>query len=283
MIRIQPELLATASFDLSVNFGPSLSFPVDSSGNPSFISFWGASRDGGRRGHEGVDIKAKFRTPALAAATGYARPADNRLGGKVVFLADRQNGVSLYYAHLDSQTVGSGMHVNTGDTIGLIGNTGNAKGTTPHLHFGIYTTGGAINPLAFIEPNNSKPPEIKAAEPATKTVVSSRTITATTELNQQKISIRPGTPLRILATRANQYRVMLPDEEMVYVQAQDTKQGSGQKKIAGEDLILLESPSSGGQPKMKIPKGEAYTIIGHYGPYVFTEFEDVTGWIEEGD
>lgn len=186
MLRLQPELLASAGVELSVNFGPSLAFPVDSSGNPTFISYWGASRDAGKRNHEGVDIKAKFRTPALAAAAGYARPADNRLGGKVVFLSDRENGVSLYYAHIDSQTVGSGMYVKTGDTIGLIGNTGNARGTVPHLHFGIYTTGGAINPIVFIEPNKKKPPEIEVADPANFTAVSNRTLQRKSRIQQRK-------------------------------------------------------------------------------------------------
>lgn len=39
-----------------------------------------------------------------------------------------------------------------GDTLGLVGNTGNAKTTAPHLHFGIYKSGqGAINPLPFVK------------------------------------------------------------------------------------------------------------------------------------
>jgi len=61
-------------------------------------------------------------------------------------------GKSLYYAHLDSILVPTGKKVIIGDTLGLVGNTGNARTTVPHLHFGIYKSGqGAINPLPFVK------------------------------------------------------------------------------------------------------------------------------------
>ena len=87
---------------------------------------------------------------------GFARKVDNALGGKTVFISNPKRQFSLYYAHLDSQTVTNGQYVHQGDTVGFIGNTGNARGTVPHLHFGIYTQYGAINPLAFIQPNNKE-------------------------------------------------------------------------------------------------------------------------------
>ncbi len=59
------------------------------------------------------------------------------LGGKQVWLRDTKRGQSLYYAHLDSIAKTSGS-VKTGDTLGFVGNTGNARTTPPHLHFGIY-------------------------------------------------------------------------------------------------------------------------------------------------
>src|SRR5690606_15195201 len=66
---------------------------------------------------------------------------DNRLGGKVVWLANSKLGHSQYYAHLDSQLVEAGQQVNMGDTLGLIGNSGNSITTAPHLHCGIYKLG----------------------------------------------------------------------------------------------------------------------------------------------
>ncbi|RYY98431.1 MAG: M23 family metallopeptidase, partial [Chitinophagaceae bacterium] len=57
----------------------------------------------------------------------------------------------LYYAHLDEQRVRPGQHVAAGDILGLVGNTGNARHTPAHLHFGIYTAGGAVDPFPFID------------------------------------------------------------------------------------------------------------------------------------
>ena len=72
------------------------------------------------------------------------------VGGKVVWLRDTF-GNSLYYAHLDSQAVSSGMRVDVGDTLGFVGNTGNARTTPPHLHFGVYRRGeGPVDPYWFV-------------------------------------------------------------------------------------------------------------------------------------
>jgi Membrane proteins related to metalloendopeptidases len=48
--------------------------------------------------------------------------------------------------------VASGAHVETGDILGFVGNTGNARTTPPHLHFGIYTGSGPVNPAPFLGP-----------------------------------------------------------------------------------------------------------------------------------
>jgi peptidoglycan LD-endopeptidase LytH len=164
LIRIQPELLRSGRYTLSVTREPLLSFPVQGRTSRQISSFWGANRDGGRRSHEGVDIFAPRGTPALAPVAGYARVGTNNLGGNTVFLRDQEHGLNLYYAHLDNWNVTQGQRVQPGDTVGFIGNTGNARTTGPHLHFGIYESGtGAIDPLPFIriglgEPKQTLPP-----------------------------------------------------------------------------------------------------------------------------
>lgn len=152
LIRIQPELLRSGRYTISVTRDPLLAFPVKGRNSKQISSFWGANRDAGRRSHEGVDIFAPRGTPALAAIDGYvSRVGTNNLGGNVIFLSDQSHGINLYYAHLDSFNVAQGKHVQLGDTLGFVGNTGNARTTAPHLHFGIYESGtGAINPLPFI-------------------------------------------------------------------------------------------------------------------------------------
>lgn len=72
------------------------------------------------------------------------------LGGKQIWLLDDLISSSHHYVHLDSQLVRSGQRVKRVDAIGLVGNTGNVRTTAPHLHFGIYKSGGAVDPRPYI-------------------------------------------------------------------------------------------------------------------------------------
>lgn len=152
LIRIQPELLRSGSYSLTITREPVLAFPVQGRDSRQISSYFGVSRDGGRRRHEGVDIFAPRGTPAVASVDGVISGiGTNKLGGNVVFLADNDRAIRLYYAHLDHWNVTNGQRVSIGDTVGFVGNTGNARTTGPHLHFGIYSdTGGATDPLPFI-------------------------------------------------------------------------------------------------------------------------------------
>ena len=165
VVRVQPELLRDVAFEVRLEAGASLAFPVAGRDSRAVRSFWGALRDGGARDHQGIDIFAPRGTPVLAAAGGMAWAGDNRLGGRVVFVRDPLRGVSQYYAHLDSQAVQSGRLVRAGDTLGFVGNTGNARTTPPHLHFGIYARGeGAIDPLPFVDTRRAPLPALGAPE-----------------------------------------------------------------------------------------------------------------------
>ena len=155
VLRIQPELLRNGEYEVRIGAEAALAFPVER-GNVG--STFGDARDGGRRDHHGIDIFAPRGTPAIAAASGYvSRVRETPRGGKVVWLRDERRGLSLYYAHLDSQLVASGARVDVGDTVGFIGNTGNARTTPPHLHFGIYSRGeGPLDPYPFVVDRGSR-------------------------------------------------------------------------------------------------------------------------------
>ena len=141
VVRVQPELLRGGRYSISIVVTPSLAFPVSGHDSTAIGSWYGDSRDGGRRRHEGLDIFAPRGTPVLAAANGVVRSTRrNRLGGNVVWLRD-EFGRSHYYAHLDTQVVHRGQRLQVGDTLGFVGNTGNARTTPPHLHFGMYSSG----------------------------------------------------------------------------------------------------------------------------------------------
>lgn len=150
ILRLQPELNRSGKLNIAATAGPSLGFPVAGS-KAKIGSVWGDDRDGGKRSHEGVDIFAPKLTPAIAAADGIITGVkDGGIGGKTVWMRPENKNITLYYAHLDKQLVQAGEYVKKGDTLGLVGNTGNAKYTPAHLHFGIYTWGGAIDPYPYI-------------------------------------------------------------------------------------------------------------------------------------
>lgn len=149
---VQPSIYNKSVFRLRIYLQPAYLFPVAGKGNAAISSFWGADRDGGSRLHEGVDIFAPRGTPLLAVADGRITSTGERgLGGKQVWLRDDIFGRHVYYAHLDSIHARDGQKVNRGDTVGFVGNTGNAITTVPHLHFGIYGNGGATDPLLYIK------------------------------------------------------------------------------------------------------------------------------------
>lgn len=152
IVRVQPELLRGGDLRLDLRAGPSLRFPVAGADVSAMQSRFGAERDGGRRRHEGVDIFAPRGTEVVAVAPGIVtRVSDTGIGGRVVWVWNPARGLSFYYAHLDEQKVTPGTRVDSGTVVGTVGNTGNARTTPPHLHFGIYELGrGAIDPLFFI-------------------------------------------------------------------------------------------------------------------------------------
>jgi murein DD-endopeptidase MepM/ murein hydrolase activator NlpD len=114
---------------------------------------WGGARGQGRK-HEGIDIFAGRGTPVLSSTEGVVlRVGTNRLGGQVVWVLG-PGGQRHYYAHLERYgDVHAGMRVAPGTVLGYVGTTGNAAGTPPHLHYGIYVSGGAINPYPFLRPS----------------------------------------------------------------------------------------------------------------------------------
>lgn len=130
-----------------------IAVPVEGVHRRALVDTWGAARSEGRS-HEGIDIFARRGTPVTAATEGLViRMGENRLGGTVVWVygPGRQRH---YYAHLErvADRLAVGDRVAVGDVLGHVGNSGNARGTPPHLHYGIYSPGGAINPYPLLRP-----------------------------------------------------------------------------------------------------------------------------------
>ena len=139
-------------YELSTLPAPAqLPVPVKGVPTKSLGDTWHAERSGGRK-HQGIDIFARRGTPVLSPVTGLVTDiGHDRLGGNVVRVLGPGRQVH-YFAHLDGfGPIREWQIVRAGDVIGYVGNTGNARGTPPHLHYGIYATaGGAINPYPLL-------------------------------------------------------------------------------------------------------------------------------------
>ena len=138
----------------NMRLSTTLPIPVDDITRKTLKDTWGASRSQGRA-HEGIDIMAPRGTKVFSATDGLiADLRNNHLGGKVIWVMGPA-GSWHYYAHLDAHKRGLniGDCVKKGDVIGYVGNTGNARHTSPHLHYGIYLNGkgrGAVNPFPYL-------------------------------------------------------------------------------------------------------------------------------------
>lgn len=125
-----------------------LPVPVYGVSKEGITDTWAASRQNGRS-HEGTDIFAERGTPVFSATPGFVTELNiGTRGGKNVMIAG-PGGHFYYYAHFEkiAQGISPGQEVTTDTVIGFVGNSGNASGTPPHLHLGIYPEmWEAVNP-----------------------------------------------------------------------------------------------------------------------------------------
>lgn len=276
LVRVQPELLRGGEYAIILTLDPALTFPVAGLGMRAAQSLWGAPRDGGRRSHEGVDIFARRGTPVIAAVPGVVRRANvTNLGGKVVWLSDSKRNRSLYYAHLDSQTVTRGQVVEIGDTLGFVGNSGNARTTPPHLHFGVYYRGeGAVDPAPYLRTPPGRLAEISVDRGRYGQWV---------RVGNEGIHLRDGpsrgadvtrelplhTPARVLGGSGDWFRVALPDGQQGYVAARLTEALTElEPRVAEADLPARTSPDFGAPRAEVLPAGEPFAVTGRFAGFL---------------
>jgi LysM repeat protein len=115
-----------------------------------YFNDWGFPR-GSSRYHEGNDLFTDYGSPVRAPVSGTVELARGSLGG-LQFNLQGSDGIEYLGSHLDS--AGKTGKVSAGDVIGHVGNSGNAQGTSPHLHFGMYLDGLAVNPYPTLRAND---------------------------------------------------------------------------------------------------------------------------------
>ncbi|QJX48490.1 peptidoglycan DD-metalloendopeptidase family protein [Hymenobacter taeanensis] len=275
VLRVQPELLRAGRYTLRVQREPSLSFPVRGKNDAAVGSFWGSDRDGGARRHEGIDIFAKRGTPAIAAANGFiTRVNETNLGGLVVWLADNEHGQHLYYAHLDKQLVQPGQQVRIGDTLGLVGNTGNARTTNPHLHFGVYRSGsGAVDPFPFVRRADALPPAPRVAPERLGQWVRAKEAKLALHRSPAAKSKTVGTtakptPLLVLGVTTDWLRVQLPTGRTGFVPARTVLKAEPLRReslAVATDLFALPQPNA--QTLDSVPAKATVAVLGEFAGY----------------
>jgi peptidoglycan LD-endopeptidase LytH len=138
-----------------------LLMPVDGVRVAQVADTWGAPRGGGRL-HQGQDVFALRGTPVRSATHGLVFEISDRFTGGRGVMVLGGGGVRYFYTHLDAfaDDLREGMAVTPDTVLGYVGTDGNAAGTPPHLHFGVYTGDewacewSAIDPLPLLVDRN---------------------------------------------------------------------------------------------------------------------------------
>ena len=119
--------------------------------NPrSFTDTWGAPRSGGRT-HQGTDIFGARGGPVYAITSGTITTAKTGGLSGLFMILRGDDGHSYWYIHLQDFVAGVGQRVAAGQLIAHNGDTGNARGTPPHIHFEYHPGGGGpVNPYPML-------------------------------------------------------------------------------------------------------------------------------------
>jgi peptidoglycan LD-endopeptidase LytH len=187
-----------------------LVFPVAGKGPEDVLSHFLDSRDGGRRAHHGVDIAAPRGNPVRAVADGtIERVETTPVGGLTVRLVEARTGHVHYFAHLSSAFVKAGDRVVAGQTLGGVGNTGNARNTPPHLHYAVFDGRAILDPIRILVPA----PTTFDDPPSPRLGTQARTRVAGAAVRPAPVSVGPARtleldqPVLILSEIGRYYRI----------------------------------------------------------------------------
>ncbi len=295
VLRLQPELLRGGRYRVVLSLDPSLSFPVSGIDAFSIGSSFGASRDGGRRDHHGVDIFAARGTTVLAASDGMVyRVEETNRGGRVVWVRDDRRQQRLYYAHLDRQLVEPGRRVRVGDTLGLVGNTGNARTTPPHLHFGVYARGrdarGPQDPLPYLARPRARMPAWpgdpeRLGSWARVSALTAPLRTGPAEASATTAVLSRHTPVWLLARSGGWWRVRLPDGRLGWLAAgaAESAEEAVREAVLASASSLRERPIALAPVVEPLPPGSRVHVLGEFSGHLWVRGPGGrAGWVVSG-
>ena len=204
----------------------------------------------------------------------------------MVWLQD-QHGRLYYYAHLHRWAVRPGEIVRPGDTVGFVGNSGNAEYTPSHLHFGVYIPGvGPVDPARVLSddgprviPRGSNPNLVGTWARVTgmATLMRAAPSDSATEIAR----LPRGTPVQVRAETGRWYLARLAGVGGGYVSLRDVAPlGPGSRRAVAAATPLLTAPAAGGIAVDSLPAGTTVRVLARYADYFLVQREDsATGWI----
>jgi hypothetical protein len=236
-----------------------------------------------------VDIFAPRGTPVVATSEARVSRVDTTpIGGRVIWLRDRERNASVYYAHLHEILTHDGAQVRPGDTLGTVGNTGNARTTPPHLHFGLYfRREGPYDPWDYLyEP----PGEVEEVEVELAALGQWARVRGT-DIRLREAPARGAavlaelplhTTVRIMGGAGSWYRVRLPDGGWGFVAGRLTE-GLGEplwlERVAGAQP-LQSDPLPGAPVMEEVPDGAEVPVLGTFGAFLYVRAPNgVQGWM----
>ncbi len=195
-------------------------------------------------------------------------------------------GQAHYYAHLDTQVVRRGQRVSVGDTLGFVGNTGNARTTPPHLHFGLYS-GGSFDPYPALK----QLPTALADFTGDRDLIDqrARVIRSGTRIRAHPTTrstvlaeLPPHTPLHVEAGSGAWYRVMLPDGTGGYVAARLIEPADRplRNEVLASGGAIRVDPTATAVAVENVAAGDELPVLGAYAEFLFVRGPSgKVGWL----
>ena len=287
-LRLQPELLRSVRYTVTLRATASLSFPVEGRDARAVGSVFGDPRDGGRREHHGIDIFAPAGTPALAVSAGrVSRVGTTEIGGNVVWVRDEARGLSLYYAHLQSHGVRPGQRVARGEPVGRVGNTGNARDTPPHLHFGLYRPFGPVDPLPYVRQPPQQPPEavyvglVRDFRRLARTAPLRHTPEGRTGSGLTDATLPPHTFVAVRAAAGRSVRVALADGRTGFVPGAALEALDVVRRLRLPAMSLRDAPHARAATLAAIGDGTSAALLARLGSWSYVEAAGTRGWVAQ--
>ncbi|MBC8063189.1 MAG: peptidoglycan DD-metalloendopeptidase family protein [Chlorobia bacterium] len=253
-------------------------YPV--SGKDYLRDWFLASRGGGRRRHLGQDLMAPKMTPLVACFDGTIYLGRGGRKGHYTMSIRGDNGWVANYYHVNNDTPGtddgsggdryafapgleSGQRVFAGQFIGYVGDSGNAEGTGPHLHFELWddVTGGVINAYPSLMAANRLGlpiaqvlnPELKPRKGEQRMDGIVRLVDKDRKVVQIDVTVVTKNGKRIATTNAKKLWVKLTDQTPMFVRGhEDLKVGFNEIREGLEMTVMLAAnlKGSSGTPRL---------------------------------